>query len=67
MFQLRAAVISGRWDEILEHTREAIARDRRTEWHWTPPECLAELKALDEEDGGLTQTSTKKQSRGTAA
>ena len=50
VFQLRAAVISGGWDEILEHTREAIARDRRTEWHWTPLECLADLKALDEED-----------------
>ena len=27
------------------HAREAIARDRRTEWHWTPLECLADLKA----------------------
>jgi hypothetical protein len=67
VFQLRAAVVSGRWDEILEHTREAMARDRRTDWRWTPPECLAELKALDEEDEELTQTSTKKQSKRTAA
>ena len=28
VFQLRAAVVSGRWDEIFEHTQEAMARDR---------------------------------------
>jgi hypothetical protein len=67
VFQLRAAVVSGRWEEILEHTRDAMARDRRTDWRWTPPECLAELKALDDEDEELTQTSTRKQSKRTAA
>src|SRR3954471_18088627 len=67
VFQLRAAVVSGRWEEILEHTREAMARDRRTDWRWTPPECLTELKALDEEDDDLTQTSTRKQSKRSAA
>ena len=67
IFQLRAAVVSGRWEEILEHTRDAMARDRRTDWRWTPPECLAELKALDDEDEELTQTSTKKQPWSTAA
>ena len=67
VFQLRAAVVSGRWEEILDHTREAMARDRRTDWRWTPPECLAELKALDDEDEELTQPSTKKQSKRTAA
>jgi hypothetical protein len=67
VFQLRAAVVSRRWEEILEHTREAMSRDRRTDWRWTPPECLADLKALDDEDEELTQTSTKKQSKRTAA
>jgi hypothetical protein len=67
IFQLRAAVVSGRWEEILKHTRDAIARDRRTDWRWAPPECLADLKALDDEDEELTQTSTKKQSRRTVA
>ncbi len=67
IFQLRAAVVSGRWEEILKHTRDAMARDRRTHWRWTPPECLAELKALDDEDDELTQSSTKKQSKRTAA
>jgi hypothetical protein len=67
VFQLRAAVVSGRWEEIVEHTREAMARDRRTDWHWTPPECLAELKALDEQDDDVTQTSTRQQSKRSAA
>jgi hypothetical protein len=67
VFQLRAAVVSGRWDEILERTRTAMSRDRRTDWRWTPPECLAELKALADEDDESTQTSTKKQAKRTAA
>ena len=67
VFQLRAAVVSGRWEEILEHTREAMSRDRRTNWRWTPLECLAELKALDDDDEELTQPSTKKQPKRIAA
>jgi hypothetical protein len=67
VFQLRAAVLSGRWEEILAHTRDAMAKDRRTQWRWTPPECLAELKALGDEEDESTQTSTQKQSRNTAA
>jgi len=51
IFQLRAALLSGRWDEALAHTRDHVRRDRRTNWHWTPPEALAELKLLD--DGKL--------------
>jgi hypothetical protein len=67
VFQLRAAVVSGRWEEILDHTREAMAKDRRTDWHWEPPACLAELKALDEGDEESTQPSTKQHSKRTAA
>jgi hypothetical protein len=67
LFQLRAAVVSGRWEEIVEHTRETIARDRRTDWHWTPPECLAVLNALEEEGDESTQPSTRKQSKHNAA
>jgi hypothetical protein len=67
VIQLRAAVLSGRWEERLERTREAMAKDRRTDWDWAPPECLAELKALDEEDEGSAQPSRKKQSKRTAA
>jgi hypothetical protein len=67
VIQLRAAVLSGRWEERLERTREAMAKDRRTDWDWEPPECLAELKALDEGDEGSSQPSSKKRSQRTAA
>jgi hypothetical protein len=67
VFQLRAAVVSGRWEEILDHTREAMARDRRTDWRCEPPACLAELKALEDDDEESTQPSTKKHSKRTAA
>jgi hypothetical protein len=67
VFQLRAAVVSGRWEEILDHTREAMARDRRTDWRWSPLECLADLKAMEDEDEESTQPSTKKHSKRTAA
>lgn len=67
VFQLRAAVVSGRWEEILDHTREAMARDRRTDWRCEPPACLAELKALADNDEESTQPSTKKHSKRTAA
>jgi hypothetical protein len=67
VFQLRAAVVSRRWEEILEHTRAAMAKDRRTKWRWMPPECLAELKALEDEDDELTQPAAKKRSKRAAA
>ncbi len=67
VFQLRAAVLSGQWEEILVHTREAMARDRRTEWRRMPLECLAALKALDGKEDESTQPSTKKNSESTAA
>jgi hypothetical protein len=63
VLQLRAAVLSDRWEESVHHTREAMARDRRTDWHWEPLECLAELKALDDEDEESTQPSTKRHSK----
>jgi hypothetical protein len=67
VFQLRAAVVSGRWEEILEETRSAMAKDRRTEWRWMPLECLAELKALEGEDDELTQPAVMKRSKRPAA
>jgi hypothetical protein len=48
MIQLRAAYLSGRWDERLSHTRAAMARNRKKDWQWTAPDALQELKALPE-------------------
>ncbi len=67
VFPLRAAVVSGRWDEVFEHTQEAMARDRRKSWRWTPPDCLAELKALEAEDDEMTQTPAPKRTGRSAA
>lgn len=67
VLQLRAAVLSGRWDEIVERTQAAMSRDRRTRWDWTPPDCLADLKALDAESDEIPQTSTPKRPKPRAA
>ena len=67
VIQLQAPVLSGRWDQVLDRTRAATARDRRMDWRWEPLACLAELKALDDQDEGSPQPSTKKHSKRTAA
>jgi hypothetical protein len=45
MLALRAAALTGRWDEALEHARQAMARDRRLDWRWRSPDIPAELNA----------------------
>ena len=67
VFQLRAAVLSGRWDEILAHTREAVSRNRKTDWRWQPPECLAELKTLAQEEEDTTQPLIRQSARRSVA
>src|SRR5271157_6359813 len=67
VFQLRAAALSGRWEEISTPTREAVERDRRKDWCWLLPECLADLITTEEDEEDLPQTSTGKQSKRSAA
>lgn len=67
VFQLRAAVLSGRWEEVVGRTQAAMARDRRTSWSWTPPDCLAELRALEAETDEIPQTSAAKRAKRPAA
>jgi hypothetical protein len=67
VIQLLAAVLSDRWDQVLDRTRAATARDRRTDWRREPLACLAELEALDDQDEGSPQPSTNKHSKRTAA
>jgi hypothetical protein len=45
MVVLRAAALSGRWDELLEKTRQSCSLDRRIDVPWTSPDMRAELKA----------------------
>lgn len=42
---LRAAALTDRWHETLNHVRATMASDRRLAWHWTSPDMPAELKA----------------------
>jgi hypothetical protein len=45
MLALRAAALTGRWQETLDHVRAVMASDRRTDWQWTAPDMPAELNA----------------------
>lgn len=36
MLQIRAQVLTGRWDQRLAELRQLMSHDRRTSWHWTP-------------------------------
>jgi len=42
---MRAAVLTQRWQETLEHVRTTMASDRRLDWHWQSPDMPAELKS----------------------
>jgi hypothetical protein len=67
VFQLRAAVLSRRWEQTLAHTRAAIACDRRRAWHWQPPAALAELKALEAQARKEAQAIKRQRPTRTAA
>ena len=41
----RAAALTGRWDETMDHVREEMGRDRHLAWEWVSPDMVAELKA----------------------
>jgi hypothetical protein len=45
---VRAAVLTGRWEEVLEQTRASLGVDRRCQWHWQAPDMVAELKSKEE-------------------
>ena len=45
MLALRAAALTGRWQEMMERTHAAMARDRRRAWQWEAPDIVAELNS----------------------
>ena len=45
MLVLRAAALTGRWQEMMERTHAAMARDRRRAWQWGAPDIVAELNS----------------------
>jgi hypothetical protein len=44
IFAIRALLLCDRWEETLARVRQAMARDRRIDWHWRAPD-LTKLKA----------------------
>jgi hypothetical protein len=45
MLVLRAAALTGRWQEMMERTHAAMARDRRRDWQWAAPDLVGELNS----------------------
>jgi hypothetical protein len=42
---LRAAAVTGRWEETLALARAEMGKDRQLGWEWKSPDMVAELKA----------------------
>ena len=42
MLVLRAAALTGRWQETMERAHAAMAKDRRRDWQWKAPDIEAE-------------------------
>jgi hypothetical protein len=45
MLVLRAAVLTGRWPELMAATHAAMGADRRRDWMWRAPDMVAELNS----------------------
>ena len=64
---MRAAVLTGRWQETLEHVRQTMASDRRLDWHWKSPDMPADLNAERPIAPPLPQPTAAKGSHAAAA
>jgi hypothetical protein len=67
MVVLRAAVLSGRWEETMERTRAAMAWDRRRDWQWVAPDIVAELNSGVEIKPPSSQPESSEQNQTIAA
>jgi hypothetical protein len=45
MLALRAAALTGRWEETMERVQMTMATDRRRDWRWKAPDIEAELNS----------------------
>ena len=64
---LRAAAVTGRWEETLSWVREEMGKDRQLVWAWTSPDMVAELKAETPIKPPVTQEASGKRDREHAA
>lgn len=64
---LRAAAVTGRWEETIAHARAEIGRDRQLRWEWQSPDMAAELKAGTPITPPTPQEQAEHQDQGAAA
>ena len=64
---LRAAAVTGRWEETLTRARTEMGKDRQLEWAWESPDMVAELKAEIPIKPPVTQEASGQRDREVAA
>jgi hypothetical protein len=67
MLVLRAAALTGRWEETMERTHASMGRDRRRDWQWAAPDMEAELKSDAVIKPPMAQPDSSEQSETIAA
>ena len=67
MLALRAAVLTGRWEETMERAQAAMAEDRRRAWQWEAPDIVAELNSGQPIKPPVSQPQASGQERTIAA
>jgi hypothetical protein len=64
---LRAAAVTGRWEETLAWARAEMGKDRQLGWEWQSPDMVAELKAKIPIKPPVTQEASGQRDREEAA
>jgi hypothetical protein len=59
MLLLRAAALTGRWDEALDRAQESKWQDGQLDWIWTSPDMPFQLKAKVEINPPVPQVQSK--------
>jgi hypothetical protein len=67
MLVLRAAVLTGRWEETMERRQASMATDRCREWQWKAPDIEAELKSATPITPPSSQLGCREQAEAIAA
>lgn len=64
---LRAAALTGRWEERMVGVREEMGKDRQIRWGWESPDMVTELKAKTPIKPPATQQASEQRDREEAA
>jgi hypothetical protein len=67
MLVLRAAALTGRWEETMERVQAAMAQDRCRDWQWEAPDIVAELNSAVPIKPPASQPRSSEQERTIAA